>query len=62
MEIKNYNVRELTLNENQTINGGWLGTVLAVIGAVIYLYNNKDDIVEGFKEGVAEAKANHTVL
>jgi hypothetical protein len=55
-------MKELTEFEMKNLNGGWLGVALAIIGAVIYLYNNKEDFVEGFKEGYQYSKENHSVL
>jgi hypothetical protein len=52
MEKMNYELKELSLSEQKEINGGnpLLGFI-AVMGALIYLYNNKEDLVAGFKEG-----------
>ncbi len=44
----------LSEKELQNLNGGWLALTIAIAGAVIYVYNNKDDFVEGFKEGFAK--------
>lgn len=47
MEIKNYNVRELTLNESVDVNGGIIREVLlAIAKAVIEDWDN-------FKNGIA---------
>jgi hypothetical protein len=48
----NFKLEELSLFEQKEINGGnpVLGFI-AVMGALIYLYNNKEDLVAGFKEG-----------
>lgn len=61
METNKFNVRELSLSEQTQLNGGFFGiddaivaaalSCIAVLGAVIYVYNNKEDFVEGFKEG-----------
>lgn len=42
----------LTAEESKRIGGGgWLSPTLALISAIIYIYNNQDDITEGFEEG-----------
>jgi len=51
MNLENLNVQELNTNEMKNVNGGWLGTALAVIGFGIYLYNEWDDLEKGFHDG-----------
>ena len=51
METKKFHVKELSLTEQADVNGGFLLAFIAVMGAVIYLYNNKEDMIDGFKEG-----------
>ncbi|GAO29423.1 lactobin A/cerein 7B family class IIb bacteriocin [Geofilum rubicundum] len=51
LEFGNENLQELDPLEVKLTNGGGIGTALAIAGAIIYLYNNKSDMVEGFKAG-----------
>lgn len=44
-------VIELGRDELKEVDGGWIGVVLAVGSAYIYLYNNSEDWFEGFREG-----------
>lgn len=41
------------LSKSQLVetNGGWIATLIAIAGAFIYVYNNSDDFIEGFKDG-----------
>ncbi|MBN2482446.1 MAG: hypothetical protein JXB19_11960 [Bacteroidales bacterium] len=46
---------ELQMLDNasmRSINGGSIATVIALIGAGIYIYNNAGDFVAGFKAAV----------
>jgi len=51
LDLKNYEVVSLDEKELENSNGGWIATVVAIASAAIYLYNNGDDFIEGFKEG-----------
>jgi hypothetical protein len=52
MEKMNCELKELSLDEQKDISGGNpLLAFIAVVGALAYLYNNKEDFVAGFKEG-----------
>jgi len=48
--MDNKNVKELSFNEMTEIYGGYWQAALAVMGAAIYIYNNWDDFVRGFKD------------
>jgi lactobin A/cerein 7B family class IIb bacteriocin len=48
-------MKELSKNELMEVEGGWWQAALAALGAIIYVYNNWDDFVAGFEQGVAEA-------
>ncbi len=56
--LEDYGVQTLESEEVNKTNGGGIGigTVLAIIGAGIYVYNNWDDFVEGVKEGYASTQ------
>jgi len=54
MKTKDLNLlelKELKEKDVKMTNGGWISLALAIAGATIYIYNNKDDFAEGFKEG-----------
>ena len=53
LDLNAYGVCEMNESQTRDANGGELlvGTVLAIIGACIYVYNNYEDFAEGFKEG-----------
>ena len=51
LEIVDGEFDSLTAKESKMINGGLLGVTIAVLSAIIYLYNNQEDIAEGFEEG-----------
>jgi hypothetical protein len=51
LEFVDWDFDSLTLQESKRINGGLLGVTIAVLSAIIYLYNNQEDIAEGFTEG-----------
>ena len=51
LEIIDGEFDSLTAKESKMINGGLLGVTIAVLSAIIYLYNNQEDIAEGFEEG-----------
>ena len=46
-----FEIKELELCDQRDINGGNPLAVIAVLGAVIYLYNNKEDLIKGIIEG-----------
>ena len=52
LSLNNLGVQELDAKEMVEVDGGiaWI----AIVGAIIYVYNNRKDFAEGFKEGVAE--------
>ncbi|MDD3567363.1 MAG: class IIb bacteriocin, lactobin A/cerein 7B family [Bacteroidales bacterium] len=52
LSLNNLGVQELDAREMVEVDGGFAW--IAVVGAIIYVYNNWDDFAEGFKEGVAE--------
>jgi len=55
--MKNFDLNALSvteMNESQKrdVNGGVdIGTLIAIVGACIYVYNNFDDFKEGFQAG-----------
>lgn len=55
MEIREFQLKELNFIEQVEVNGGSLTAILAalaIMGAVIYLYEEGvPDFIEGFKEG-----------
>jgi len=51
LEIVDGGLDPLSLKESRMIGGGLLGITIAVLSAIIYLYNNQEDIAEGFEEG-----------
>ena len=53
-EFYKYDVIPLNEKDSKTINGGWITTAIAIASAIIYIYNNGDDFIEGFKEGYNE--------
>jgi hypothetical protein len=55
-DLKKMQLIELTPQEYKNKNGGWIQLALAIAAAAIYIYNNADDFVEGFKEGQAAAR------
>lgn len=55
-DLKKMQLIELTPQEYQNKNGGWIQLALAVVAAAIYVYNNAGDFAEGFKEGQAAAR------
>lgn len=56
LDLKKMQLIELTPQEYQNKNGGWIQLALAIAAAVIYVYNNSEDLVAGFKEGQAAAR------
>ena len=58
MDLNEFKVKELSSKDLKRFNGGWL---LWVIGTLIYLYDNKDDLIEGFKEGYKAAKESKLI-
>ncbi|MFM8911378.1 MAG: hypothetical protein ACKOE6_00475 [Flammeovirgaceae bacterium] len=59
LELHDMKLVELTPEEASAQAGGWFWhafqAAVAVIGAVIYIYNNADDFVAGWNEGKKEA-------
>ena len=51
LEFVDRDFNALTTEESKRIGGGWLSPTLALLSAIIYIYNNQDDIAEGFEEG-----------
>lgn len=45
------NLKELSHNEMRKVEGGWILAAITIAGALIYLYNEGGDFVEGFKRG-----------
>ncbi len=55
MNLENTGLKEIKECDLNLITGGVaVATVLAIIGAGIYVYNNWDDFVEGVKEGYSQ--------
>ncbi|MGM0530501.1 MAG: lactobin A/cerein 7B family class IIb bacteriocin [Bacteroidota bacterium] len=55
LDLENYEVVSLDEKEIRKNNGGWIATAVAIASAAIYIYNNGDDFIEGFKEGYNES-------
>ena len=52
MDVNKFNVMEMSITEQKEINGGNLLAFIAVIGAVVYVYEVAGPaIIKGFKEG-----------
>lgn len=52
MEVNEVNVIEISLHEQKEINAGSLLAFIAVMGAVVYIYQVvAPSIISGFKEG-----------
>jgi K+ transporter len=58
-QIKNFmnqlecmDLKELSLEESKLVQGGWWQVALAIIGAVIYIYNNADDFAKGYNDAI----------
>jgi hypothetical protein len=50
-------IKELSLTEMKKIDGGiGFSLIIALIGVAVYLYDNREDLVEGFKEGYAAVR------
>ncbi len=57
--MENYNFKQMgvdtiSLAETREIKGGLIGSLaacIAISGAIIYLYNNYGDFVQGVKDG-----------
>jgi len=54
--LENYGVLALGTNEIREIDGGDLGVGLAIAGALIYLYNEGGDFVDGFNSAYQRAR------
>lgn len=52
MKVKHFNVQELSIGDQQNINGGDLGIGLALLGLSIYLYDNRDRFMEGVRDSL----------
>lgn len=50
IQLNELALKELDVSEAEQLNGGWFQAALAVTAALIYLYNEGPDFVEGFKE------------
>ena len=59
LDLKMPSVQELGREELREVEGGnplsAIAAAIAIAGACIYVYNNFDDFVEGYKEGWAES-------
>jgi hypothetical protein len=59
-KLKNYGVHEIETEKIRETNGGFFGVddgiALAVAGALIYLYNEGDDFVDGFNSSYQRAR------
>lgn len=49
------NLQEMSLQEMENANGGWIVSAITILGACIYLYNEGGDFIEGFKNGFSRA-------
>jgi hypothetical protein len=57
MELDDLNVSEMNQNEQEVINGGSILGFIAMMGAVIYMYEVAvPQIIKGFKEGFASTQ------
>ncbi len=57
LDLKQMGVQELDAKEMKSVDGGNLALGIAILGAAIYLYNNREDFIEGVKEGYAKQQA-----
>ncbi|MFI3297510.1 MAG: hypothetical protein R3Y59_07775 [bacterium] len=51
LNLSAYGVVAMPKQEMKETDGGNLLAFITVMGAIIYLYNEGDDLVDGFKEG-----------
>ena len=54
LDLEQLGVQEMNAREIKETDGGFLQIIagaIAIAGAIIYIYNNADDFVEGFNEG-----------
>jgi len=56
--LENYGVQEMNAKELREVDGGVFGVddIIAIAGAVIYLYNEGSDFVAGFNHSYKRAK------
>jgi hypothetical protein len=59
--LANLKVKELPYSDSKNTNGGGFGIAgaIAVIGACIYLFNNRKDFVAGLKDGFSGVEYNY---
>lgn len=53
-EINALGLEEMSEKDSERVNGGIVGTILAIIGGIsafAYIYDNKDRIKEGWEAG-----------
>jgi hypothetical protein len=53
IELEQMGVQEMNANEIQSFNGGW-GWIFPAVMLGIYLYDNRDRVIEGFNKGLNE--------
>ena len=54
--LENYGVLKMNAKEIREVDGGDLGLGLAIAGALIYLYNEGDDFIEGYNYAYQRAR------
>jgi lactobin A/cerein 7B family class IIb bacteriocin len=54
LEMKSFGVQELDAEEVVNVDGGWWQLGIAVAGALIYIYNEGGDFIDGVVQGFNE--------